>query len=239
MTAGSKGNEGSAAGSGIEFPPAAATVVASWTTCIGFAEATGVLFSFFFGSIFSRGVDCRLGAAVFFRTGFVFRIGFRFAATVFFDATLCFGVGFRLGVAVFFRTGFSFRIGFRFAATVFFDATLCFGVGFRLGVAVFFRTGFSFRIGFRFAATVLFGASFRFSADFLLGVVFFLRFFRATAFFATRDGFVWRRAVVRSDPEVRFAFVRLSFLPAWRCFDLSDRLPDLRVDFAIQEPSRS
>jgi hypothetical protein len=145
MTAGSTGNEGSATGSGIEFPPAAATVGASWTTCIGFAEAIGV----------------------------------------------------------------------------------------------FFRTSFVFRIGFRFAATVPFGASFRFSTDFLLGVVFFIRFFRATAFFATRNGFVWRRAVVRSDPEVRFVLASSLFCRLGAASTCPISLPDLRVDFAIQDPSRS
>ena len=46
--------------------------------------------------------------------------------------------------------------------------------------------------------------------------------------------FDWRRALVWPIPEIRFAFDRLSFWSAWLRFEVLDRPPDLRVDFAIK-----
>ena len=134
-----------------------------------------------------------------------------------------------LGVGFFFPTSFCFGTGLFFLASFLFGAAFFFGCAFRLGVAFVL-------------ATALLAAPER--LGWLAGRFFVLRAgakplafartdFRRGVFFFDACPFRWPRAAIPLGFEVRFFFVPAFFLLARRGFDAPDRLPDLRVDFAI------
>ena len=203
--------------------PGAGTVFLS-----GVASARGV----------ARRVDFFLSPAVFLRLGVVFA---RFLESrSFFPTSFFFGIGFFFGVGFLLGTGLFFETGFFFAPSCLFSTT------FRLGAVFFFGAAFFFGRALRL------GALFVLAMDFFAAPARFVwpasRFFvfRAAAelvvlarpdmgrvFFFDACSFDWRRAAVRLDPDVRFVFDGVPLRSVRRRFEVSDRLPDLRLDFAI------
>ena len=225
------GDRGSTSERGVEPPIPTVGVAASRTTLIGtwvpvatagFRAMTGSLTTtclFVDAVFFVTRVD--LAAGAFRRVGLLPSAAFLSLGVLL--GSLFLGVGFFLPTSFFFGTGLFFADSFLLGAAFFFGPVLRLGAAFFLATALFTA---SEPLGWRDDRFFVFLA--------LTELVALARpDSRRVVFFFDACSFGRRRAAIRLGFEVRFFFGPAFFSLARRGFDVPDRLPDLRVDFAI------